>query len=234
MLRIGHAASTFWFGAIFANSHVQNFFTTGSVTLFTTLFLYTSLVSISGIEISVELGYSIKAKIVFLKICSSLGPHESQNIFLNIQTKPDATRGLSSGLTLSSILNAIGHSVSLGSKIIVWFVLDFGINQITDSAKSPCGSITATHLPFLISSIIIFSKRTDFHIQVFHKIYICLLLSFGKIPKLISVHLKFVFQIGVKSVSGTISSVKSGSIIGKFEGGSKLRADTQFICGVFT
>jgi hypothetical protein len=65
------------------------------------------------------LGYSINAKTVFLKICSSLGPQESQNIFLNIHTKPDATKGLSSGLTSSSILNAIGQSVSDGSNIIV-------------------------------------------------------------------------------------------------------------------
>jgi len=64
--------------------------------------------------------------------------------------------------------------------------------------------------------------------------YICLLLSFGPIPKLILVHLKFVFQIGVKSFSGTISSVKSGSTIGRFEGGSNAREETQFICGVFT
>jgi hypothetical protein len=40
---------------------------------------------------------------------------------------------------------------------------------------------------------------------------------------------KFVFPNGVKSVSGSMSSVKSGSIIGKFEGGSKALADTQFI-----
>jgi len=56
---------------------------------------------------------------VFLKICSNLGPQDSQNIFLNIQTNPDATNGLCSGATSSSILNAIGQSVSLGSKIIV-------------------------------------------------------------------------------------------------------------------
>jgi hypothetical protein len=43
-----------------------------------------------------------------------------------------------------------------------------------------------------------------------------------------------VFQTGVKSVCGVISSVKSGSIIGKFDGGSKARAETQFIQGVFT
>ncbi|MBT3728817.1 hypothetical protein HOF65_00320 [bacterium] len=87
--------------------------------MLTTLFLNTSLVNISGIEISVEFGYSTNAKIVFLRICSSLGPHESPNIFLNIHTKPDATSGLCSGFTLSSILNAIGQSVSLGSNIIV-------------------------------------------------------------------------------------------------------------------
>jgi hypothetical protein len=43
-----------------------------------------------------------------------------------------------------------------------------------------------------------------------------------------------VIQIGVNSFSTSIESVKSGSIIGKFEGGSKVRAETQFICGVFT
>jgi hypothetical protein len=116
----------------------------------------------------VVFGYSIRDKTVFLRICSNLGPQESPNIFLNIHTKPEATSGLCSGFTSSSILNAIGHSVSLGSKIIVELVLDFGICPITASAKSPCGSITATHLPFLISSIIIFSRRTDFPIQVFH------------------------------------------------------------------
>jgi hypothetical protein len=45
---------------------------------------------------------------------------------------------------------------------------------------------------------------------------------------------KFVFHKGVKFVSGTISSSKSGSIIGKFEGGSNARAETQLICGVLT
>ena len=59
------------------------------------------------------------AKTVFLKICSNLGPQLSQNIFLNIHTKPDAIRGLCSGDTLSNILNAIGHFVSEGSKMIV-------------------------------------------------------------------------------------------------------------------
>ncbi|MGB2110658.1 MAG: hypothetical protein ACPHY8_01735 [Patescibacteria group bacterium] len=67
----------------------------------------------------VVFGYSNNAKTVFLKICSSLGPQESQNIFLKIPTKPEATRGLCSGITSSSILNAIGQLVSLGSKIIV-------------------------------------------------------------------------------------------------------------------
>ena len=162
-------------------------------------------------------------------MCSSLGHQLSQNIFLNIQTSHEATRGLVSGLTSSSILKAMGQSVSLGSNIIVELVLFLGINHITDSAKSQCGSITATHLPFLISSIIIFSSKVDLPIHVFQIIYICLLLSSDHIPKLIFVHLKFVFQMGVKFVSGTISSLKSGSIIGKFEGGSKALAETQFI-----
>jgi len=82
--------------------------------------------------------------------------------------------------------------------------------------------------------MIIFSSKVDFPIHVFHITYTCLLLSFGHIPKLIFVPLKFVFQRGVKVVSGTISSVKSGSTIGKFEGGSNALADTQLICGVFT
>jgi len=119
LFNIGPAASTFCLGSIFANSHVQNFLTTGSVILFTTLFLNTSLVNIRGIDIRVELGYSSSANIVFLRICSNLGPQLSPNIFLNIQTSQDATRGLCSALMLSSILNAIGHSVSLGSNIIV-------------------------------------------------------------------------------------------------------------------
>jgi len=198
------------------------------------LFLKTSEVSINGIDISVVFGYSISAKIVFLRICSSLGPQDSPNIFLKIPTSPEATRGLCSGFTQSSILNAIGQLVSEGSNIIVEFVLDFGICHITASAKSPCGSITATHLPAFISSIIIFSRRTDLPIQVFQIIYICLLLSFGHIPKLIFVHLKLVFQIGVKSVSGVMSSVKSGSIIGRLDGGSKFLELTQFIHGVLT
>jgi len=83
------------------------------------LFLYTSFVSIRGIEINVVFGYSIKARTVFLKICSSLGPQESQNIFLKIHTSPEATSGLCSAETLSSILNAIGEFTSLGSKMIV-------------------------------------------------------------------------------------------------------------------
>jgi len=119
-------------------------------------------------EIRVVFEYSKRAKIVFLKICSNLGHQLSQNIFLNIQTSQEATKALCSTFTSSSILNAIGQFTSLGSNIIAWLVLFFGINQITASAKSPCGSITATHLHFLISSIIIFSSRVDFHIHVFH------------------------------------------------------------------
>ncbi|MDR2640344.1 MAG: hypothetical protein LBC61_03320 [Candidatus Peribacteria bacterium] len=87
---------------------------------------------------------------------------------MKIQTNQEATKGLCSGDTSSSILKAIGHEVSLGSKIIVEFVLDFGISPIIPTAKSPCGSITATHLHFFISSKIIFSRSVDFHIQVFH------------------------------------------------------------------
>jgi hypothetical protein len=185
-------------------------------------------------EIRVEFGYSKSAKIVFLKICSSLGHQLFQNNFLKIQTSHEATRGLCSADTLSSMLKAIGKFVSLGSNIIVEFVLLFGMSQIIHSTKSPCGSITATHLHLFISSKIIFSSKVDFHIQVFQSTYRCLLLSLGQIPKLIFVHLKFVFQSGVKSVFGTISSFKSGSTIGKFEGGSKALLETQFICGVFT
>jgi hypothetical protein len=153
---------------------------------------------------------------------------------LNIQTNQEATSGLCSGETSSSILKAIGQLVSLGSKIIVLFVLDFGMRPIIHSAKSPCGSITATHLHFFISSKIIFSKSVDFHIQVFQRTYKCLLLSLAQIQKLIFVPLKFVFQIGVKSLSGVILSVKSGSIIGRLEGGSNALLLTQFICGVLT
>jgi hypothetical protein len=74
---------------------------------------------------------------VFLKIYSSLGPQLSPKIFLKIQTNQEATSGLCSGETSSSILKAIGQEVSLGSKIIVEFVLDFGISPIIPSAKSP-------------------------------------------------------------------------------------------------
>jgi len=56
------------------------------------------------------------------------------------------------------------------------------------------------------------------------------LLSFDEIPNIVSSHLKFVFQIGVKSASFSSFQDK----IGKFEGGSKLRDKTQFIFGVFT
>gem|GEM_PF-1026379 len=207
----------------------QNHFTTGSVIFATTLLLYISLVNIRGIEIRVVFGYSKSAKIVFLRVCSSLGHQLSQNIFLNIPTSPDAIRGLCSGEIHSSILNAIGQSLSEGSKIIVWLVRDFGIFPIIASARSPCGSITATHLPFLISSKIIFSRRVDFHIQVFQIIYICLLLSFGPIQKACSSPLKFVFQIGVRSFSRSCE-VKRG----RFTGGSKLRDNTQLIFGVCT
>jgi hypothetical protein len=118
LFKIGQAASICCFDSILAYSHVQNFFTTGSVIFATTLFLYTSLVSIRGIETRVVFGYSKRAKIVFLKICSNLGPQLSQNIFLKIPTSQDATNGLCSGFTSSSILNAIGQFTSLGSKII--------------------------------------------------------------------------------------------------------------------
>jgi hypothetical protein len=80
-----------------------------------------------------------------------------------------------------------------------------------------------------MSSIIIFSRSVDFPIPVFPIIYTCLLLSLGHIPKLIFVPRKFVFQRGVLTVSGSILSVRSGSIIGKFEGGSNARAATQLL-----
>jgi hypothetical protein len=163
----------------------------------TTFSLYTSLVSIRGIEISVVFGYSRSAKIVFLNVCSSLGHQLSQKIFLNIHTSHEVTRDLCSFETPSSILKAIGQSLSDGSIIIQEFVLDFGIFHITASAKSPCGSITATHLPFIISSIIIFSRSVDFHIHVFQIIYICLLLSFDQIPNSIFSPLKTDIPIGV-------------------------------------
>jgi hypothetical protein len=67
----------------------------------------------------VVFGYSKSAKTVFLRICSSLGPQESPNIFLKIPTRPDATRGLCSGFTPSNLPIIVGQSVSLGSKIIV-------------------------------------------------------------------------------------------------------------------
>jgi hypothetical protein len=60
-------------------------------------------------EIKFEFGASSRAKIVFLRICSSLGHHESQNIFLKIPISPEATRGLCSGEISSSILNEIGQ-----------------------------------------------------------------------------------------------------------------------------
>ncbi|MDR1987300.1 MAG: hypothetical protein LBQ24_00555 [Candidatus Peribacteria bacterium] len=63
------------------------------------MFLYVSLVSIKVIEISVEFGTSKSAKIVFLKIYSSLGHQLSPKIFLKIQTNQEATKGLCSGDT---------------------------------------------------------------------------------------------------------------------------------------
>lgn len=188
----------------------------------------------SGIEISVVPGYSISASIVFRSVCSSRGPQLSPKIRLKIPTRPDAINDRWSSDTSSSILNAIGHSRSLGSKIIVWLVLFFGISQIIPSARSQCGSITATPRPLRISSTIIFSKRTDFPIPVFPMIYICLRLSSGPIPKLISVPRKLVFPIGVKILWGLLVSERSGSITGRLLGGSKARLETQLINGVFT
>jgi hypothetical protein len=119
LFNIGPEATTFSFGAILANSCVQNFLTIGSVILFTTLHLKTSEVNIIGIESIVVFGYSISAKIVFLKICSNLGPQLSQNILLKIHISHDAIKALCLGFVSSSILKAIGESASLGSKIIV-------------------------------------------------------------------------------------------------------------------
>jgi len=229
LLRIGPAVSFRCCGVSFPYSWVQNFFTTGSVIFFTTLFLYTSLVSMRGIEIRVVFGYSISARIVFLRVCSSLGPQESPNILLKIPTSPEATKDLWSSEIFSSMLNAIGQSLSDGSNIIVWFVRFFGICPITASARSPWGSITATHRHLWISSSIIFSRSTDFPIPVFPIIYIWRLLSSGPIPKLMSVPLKFVFQIGVRFVSGVTSSDRSGSIIGRLDGGSNALLLTQLI-----
>lgn len=171
---------------------------------------------------------------VFRRVCSRRGPQLSPNIRLNIHTSPEAINGLCSSEIPSSILKAIGQFLSLGSNIIVWLVLFFGISPMIPSARSPWGSITATPLHFFISSIIIFSRRTDFPIPVFQITYICRRLSSGAIPKLISVPRKLVFQIGVRKVSGVTSSVRSGSIIGRLLGGSNAREETQFIYGVRT
>ena len=80
-----------------------------------------------------------------------------------------------------------------------------------------------------MSSIIIFSRRVDFPIPVFPMIYICLRLSSGHTPKPILVHLKFVLPNGVSAVSGVMVSLKSGSKIGRLDGGSNAREDTQLI-----
>lgn len=82
---------------------------------------------------------------------SSLGHQLSANIFLKIETKPEATIGRSSGFGLSSMLNAIGYSVSDGSNNTISFVRDFGIFAKIVSAKSQCGSMRAIPRPLKIS-----------------------------------------------------------------------------------
>lgn len=117
--------------------------------------------------------------IVLRRIYSRRGHQLSANIFLKMETSPDATIGRSSLLELSSILNAIGNSVSDGSKRTISFVRDFGILCKIVSARSPWGSISPTPLQARISEYIIFSRRVDFPIQVFPMIYTCLALSVG-------------------------------------------------------
>lgn len=123
----------------------------GSEILDTTLRLYDSCVSISGIDMSVVSGIRSSVRIVFRRIYSRRGPQLSANIFLKIETSPDATIGLSSGLGLSSILKAIGNSVSDGSKRTMSLVRDFGMFARIVSARSPCGSMRAIHRPLMIS-----------------------------------------------------------------------------------
>ena len=137
LFNIGLIASLICAGAIFSNSFVQNCIRIGSVILDTTLRRYDSWVSISGIEISVVSGMRRSVRIVLRRIYSRRGHQLSANIFLKIETRPEATIGRNSGLGLSSILNAIGYSVSDGSNSTISLVLDFGILARIVSARSP-------------------------------------------------------------------------------------------------
>ena len=151
LFRIGLIASLICAGAIFSNSCVQNCIRIGSLIRDTILRRNDSCVSMSGIEMSVVSGMSRSVRIVLRRIYSRRGPQLSANIFLKIETNPDATIGRSSGRGLSSMLNAIGYSVSDGSKRTISLVRDFGILANIVSARSPCGSMRPTPRPDMIS-----------------------------------------------------------------------------------
>lgn len=174
----------------------------------------------SGIERSVASFAYKRVKIVFRRIYSSRGPQLfSQNILLNTERSPLATTGYSSTqVGASSILKAVGKFLSEGSKSMTSFVRDLGMFLRIVSARSPWGSITATHFPADISEQIIFSRRVDFPIPVFPTMYICLNRSHWRIQKCIFLHRKSVTPIGV-----------TFSHTGKFEGGSSFLLITQWI-----
>src|SRR3990172_6997327 len=100
----------------FSYSVSQNDLTTGSVTLITRPIRYSSSVSNRGRSKRVLPSLSESASMAFLSTYSSLGPQNSDQIFLKTEIKPEATRGLCTGLTLSNTLKAMGYSTSAGLK----------------------------------------------------------------------------------------------------------------------
>ena len=137
LFKIGETASVLNLLSYWANSFSQKSLITGSLTLSTTFSLKRLSVSILGISSIVEFGKSKRAKTVFLKICSSLGPQESPKIFLNIPTNPEATMPLKSSSTASRRLKAIGKDLSAGSNTITSLILLSGTHDKTFSANSP-------------------------------------------------------------------------------------------------
>ena len=141
LLSTGAIDSLTCFSFHWPNSCFQNCSTVTSLQ-YSRVSLRNSL-SVSSLEMSSKVvsGRSSKASRVYLKICSSLGPHESPNIRLSTPMTSEQIFGFLAGSITSSGLNATGNAVSAGLKYTTSFTRDSGINFRLSIAKSPCGSM---------------------------------------------------------------------------------------------
>lgn len=177
LLSIGMIASVLNCWLHPANSFVQKFLTTSSSTASIISYLKSLSVRALMISKSVESGLSRSARNIILSTCSSFGFQLDQKNFLNISINHFASICLLSVDLISSGLKQKGNCSSVGSNMMTSFTLSFGIWGIISSIKSPCGSMSQTHLHCLRSSMTRELRNFDFHVPVFPTTYICLSLS---------------------------------------------------------